>query len=97
MIQYVARTEESVVIDDAPSHPSFADDLYVRAAQPRSLLASPIHHQGRVIGIVYLENALASAAFTRDRVELLGLLSSQVAEQAQPWFHRAIEREDSNA
>ncbi|XXY51640.1 AAA family ATPase [Sorangium sp. So ce269] len=79
VIQYVARTEESVVIDDAPSHPSFANDLYVRTVQPRSLLASPILHQGRVIGIVYLENALASAAFTRDRVELLGLLSSQVA------------------
>ncbi|WP_437294400.1 AAA family ATPase [Sorangium sp. So ce426] len=79
VIQYVARTEESVVIDDAPSDPSFAQDPYVRAARPRSLLASPISHQGRVIGIVYLENALASAAFTRDRVELIRLLSAQIA------------------
>ncbi|WP_437730407.1 AAA family ATPase [Sorangium sp. So ce1335] len=79
VIQYVARTAESVVIDDAPSHPSFAADPYVRAVQPRSILALPIFHQGRVLGILYLENALASAAFTRDRVELLGLLSTQIA------------------
>ncbi|WP_437284545.1 AAA family ATPase [Sorangium sp. So ce406] len=79
VVHYVARTAESVVIDDAPSHPSFASDPYVRAAQPRSILASPIFHQGRVLGILYLENAVASAAFTRDRVELLGLLSTQIA------------------
>ncbi|WP_437679262.1 AAA family ATPase [Sorangium sp. So ce131] len=79
VVQYVARTEESVVVDDAPSHVSFGADPYIRSAQPRSLLASPILHQGRVVGIVYLENSLARAAFTRDRVELLGLLSTQVA------------------
>lgn len=79
VITYVARTEETVVVDDGPSHPSFACDPYISTARVRSLLASPIVHQGRVIGIVYLENALASAAFTRDRVELIGLLSSQTA------------------
>jgi GAF domain-containing protein len=79
VVQYVARTEESVVMDDAPGHPSFGSDPYIKAVQPRSLLATPIFHQGRVLGIVYLENALASAVFTHDRVELLGLLSSQVA------------------
>ncbi|WP_437934119.1 AAA family ATPase [Sorangium sp. So ce341] len=79
VIKYVARTEESVVMDDGPAHPSFAYDPYIRASRARSLFVSPIVHQGRVIGVVYLENALASAAFTRDRVELIGLLSSQIA------------------
>ncbi|WP_437852124.1 AAA family ATPase [Sorangium sp. So ce363] len=79
VVQYVARTEDSVVMADAPSDPAFGSDPYIKAVQPRSLLATPIFHQGRVLGIVYLENALASAVFTHDRVELLGLLSSQVA------------------
>ncbi|WP_437968661.1 GAF domain-containing protein [Sorangium sp. So ce260] len=79
MVQYVARTEDSVVMADAPSDPAFGSDPYIKAVQPRSLLATPIFHQGRVLGIVYLENALASEVFTHDRVEFLGLLSAQVA------------------
>jgi anti-anti-sigma regulatory factor len=36
-------------------------------------------HQGHLTGVLYLENNLATSAFTPDRVELLGLLSLQGA------------------
>ena len=39
----------------------------------------PIEHQGRLSGILYLENNLLSNAFTPARLEILRLLSSQIA------------------
>jgi class 3 adenylate cyclase len=78
VIQYVARTRESVVLADAAAS-QFASDPYVAAAKPRSLLAAPLLHQGRLAGVVYLENDLATGAFTAERVELLAVLSGQIA------------------
>jgi class 3 adenylate cyclase len=39
----------------------------------------PIKHQGKLTGVLYLENNLARAAFTPARVELLSLLATQAA------------------
>ncbi|HEY9297406.1 MAG TPA: ATP-binding protein, partial [Phormidium sp.] len=47
--------------------------------QPKSVLCAPIVHQGKLIGILYLENNLTTGAFTTERVEVLQLLSSQAA------------------
>jgi len=42
-------------------------------------LCTPIIHQSELIGLLYLENNLTTAAFTPDRLEVLKVLSSQVA------------------
>ena len=47
--------------------------------RPQSLLCSPLLNQGKLVGIVYLENNLATGAFSRDRVELLNMICSQAA------------------
>jgi signal transduction histidine kinase len=47
--------------------------------QPKSILCSPILHQGKLLGILYLENNLVTGAFTSHRVELLNLLCAQAA------------------
>lgn len=39
----------------------------------------PINHQGKFIGILYLENNLTTGAFTQERINLLSLLSGQIA------------------
>jgi sigma-B regulation protein RsbU (phosphoserine phosphatase) len=39
----------------------------------------PIEHQGKLSGILYLENALSAGVFTPSRIEVLRLLSSQIA------------------
>ncbi|HEU4535506.1 MAG TPA: STAS domain-containing protein, partial [Polyangiaceae bacterium] len=44
-------------------------------------------HQGRAKGVLYLENSAATDAFTKERVDLLGLLLAQAAisvENARP-------------
>ncbi|MFB2937743.1 AAA family ATPase [Aerosakkonemataceae cyanobacterium BLCC-F154] len=79
VINFVKRTQETVLINDPLSHASFATDAYFMANQPKSFLCTPILNQGKLIGILYLENSIASGAFTSDRLEVLHLLSSQAA------------------
>ncbi|MBW4682142.1 MAG: AAA family ATPase [Microcoleus vaginatus WJT46-NPBG5] len=79
LINYVERTKESVVLNDAGCEGLFTTDLYIVKRQPKSILCAPIINQGKLTGILYLENNLIAGAFTPDRLELLKLLSSQVA------------------
>ncbi|MEH1866692.1 MAG: AAA family ATPase [Nostoc sp.] len=79
LINTVRRSLKPTVIIDATVHPQFINDPYIQQQQPKSILCSPILHQGKLLGILYLENNLTNGAFTSDRVELLNLLCAQAA------------------
>ncbi|MBE9118140.1 AAA family ATPase [Lusitaniella coriacea LEGE 07157] len=79
LVRYVSRTRELLVINDVAADKSFAGDSYFIVQSPQSLMCAPIVRQGRVIGILYLENQSAKESFTRDRVEVLNLLCAQAA------------------
>lgn len=79
MVQYVARTAKSQIIHDARQETQFSKDPYFLREKPLSVLCEPIVHQGKVVGMLYLENNLTAGAFTEERLELLRLLSSQAA------------------
>jgi signal transduction histidine kinase/CheY-like chemotaxis protein len=79
IINYVAHTQEILLVDDATDETNFASDAYIIQRQPKSVLCIPILNQGKLIGILYLENNLTVKAFIPDRVEILKLLSSQAA------------------
>jgi predicted ATPase/signal transduction histidine kinase/CheY-like chemotaxis protein len=79
IINYVARTSESVVLNDATSEGNFTNDPYIKEYQPKSILCVPLINQGKLISIVYLENNLTTGAFTPDRLEVLKVLSSSAA------------------
>ena len=79
LINYVKRTKEILVIDDATAVTFIADDSYIVLQQPKSLFCIPIINQSKLIGILYLENNLTTGAFTSDRVEVLKLLITQAA------------------
>ena len=76
---YVIRTQENVVLNNATQEGQFTRDPYIAATQPKSILCTPLVHQGKLTGILYLENNLTEGAFTTDRLELLKLLSAQIA------------------
>ncbi len=78
-VNYVARTGKRLVLRDAGEQEPYAQDPYVRAHRPRSLLCAPIGRHGELIGIVYLENNLAVDAFTPGRVEVVQMLATQAA------------------
>lgn len=76
---YVIRTQENVLLNNATQEGQFTRDPYIAATQPKSILCTPLLHQGKLTGILYLENNLTEGAFTTDRLELLKLLSAQIA------------------
>ena len=76
---YVARTQEPVVLNNAVSEGQFINDRYIIANQTKSILCTPLLNQGNLSGIVYLENNLTTDAFTPERIELLNILSAQAA------------------
>jgi predicted ATPase/GAF domain-containing protein len=78
-LQYVIRTRERVVLDDASAANLYSEDEYVRTKRARSVLCLPIVKQTKLIGALYLENNLAPRAFTSDRVAVLEMLASQAA------------------
>ncbi|KAB8318835.1 AAA family ATPase [Tolypothrix campylonemoides VB511288] len=79
IINYVARTQENVVLNDAVHEGQFTRDPYIVATQPKSILCTPLLYKGKLSGILYLENNLTTSAFTSDRVEVLKILSAQAA------------------
>lgn len=79
VFHYVLRTKESVLLDDASSQNSFSADGYIRDHRSRSVLCLPILKQTRLIGMLYLENNVTTAAFTPARMAVLTLLASQAA------------------
>lgn len=79
IINYVARTQESLVINDASHEGQFVRDPYILATQPKSILCTPLVNQGKLSGILYLENNLATSSFTPEHIEVLKILSAQAA------------------
>ena len=79
VFHYVLRTKESVLLHDASSQSSFSADGYIRDHRSRSVLCLPILKQTRLIGMLYLENNVTTAAFTPARMVVLTLLASQAA------------------
>ncbi|MCZ8045150.1 MAG: AAA family ATPase [Microcystis aeruginosa K13-05] len=79
IINYVARTKETIVLNDATSSGQFTNDSYIIAKKTKSILCTPLLNQGQLKGIVYLENNLTTGAFTSERVELLNILAAQAA------------------
>jgi len=79
VIAYVQRTQEPVVLENATKSDLFSNDPYIVEHEPRSALASPILNQGKLVGIVYLENNLSAGVFTPDRLAVLEMLCAQAA------------------
>jgi PAS domain S-box-containing protein len=79
VLEQVIRTESQVILDDARGENAFAEDEYIGRKQARSLLCLPLLKQAELIGVLYLENSLASHVFTPARIAVLKLLASQAA------------------
>ena len=79
MLHYVQRTLETVILDDAAAQSMFGADPYMRECPVRSVLCLPLIKQGKLVGVLYLENNLASGVFAPAQIAILKLLASQAA------------------
>ncbi|HEY1013924.1 MAG TPA: SpoIIE family protein phosphatase, partial [Herpetosiphonaceae bacterium] len=95
VVNYVARTREIIVLNDATHESGYANDHYVALSQPKSVLCMPLLNRATLVGILYLENNLATSAFTTDRIEVLRLLSTQIAISVEnASLYRNLERSE---
>jgi PAS domain S-box-containing protein len=79
IVHYVARTQESVILDDASAQNPFSTDPYIRRHHARSILCLPLMNQAKLIAVLYLENNLTPHVFTPTRIAVLKLIASQAA------------------
>ena len=79
VLHYVIRTRESVILNDAMVQNEFSADAYMCQKHARSVLCLPLVKQSELIGVLYLENKLASHVFTPARISVLEVLAAQAA------------------
>ncbi len=79
VLNYVERTRMPLVLDDASRTGEFTHHAYAIKYQPKSVLCLPVIHHSDLVALLYLENNIASAVFTPERVEVLKLLAGQAA------------------
>jgi PAS domain S-box-containing protein len=79
VLHYVIRTRKSMILDDALMQNPFSSDEYICRKPARSVLCLPLVKQSKLIGVLYLENNLASQVFTPARISVLELLAAQAA------------------
>ncbi len=82
LINYVKRTRDKLMLDDATKDGSFAADPYVVRERPKSVLCLPLLRQGKMEGVLYLENKLVAGVFTPRRLALLEFLAAVSLENA---------------
>jgi len=76
IINYVSRTQEVVRVSE-PEIQHYASDPYFKQNHPKSILCLPILLQGRLLGIMYLENSELENIFTPERLNTISIISNQ--------------------
>ncbi len=79
VIHYVFRTRADLVISDIQENQQFRHDPYLQKSGVQALLCVPVLRQTELLGMIYLENHLVRGTFTRERLEMLRLLTPQMA------------------
>ena len=79
VVNYVARTKNPVILNNAGTANTFVNDDYMLRKCPRSVFCLPIMRRDQLSGILYMENNQTISAFTPERVEVMGVLSAQAA------------------
>ncbi|HEX2957310.1 MAG TPA: diguanylate cyclase [Chitinispirillaceae bacterium] len=79
IVQYVLRTKENIVINDACSEGDFQNNPYIEEHKTKSILCMPVILHNDLKGVVYLENNLSGYVFTINRIEMLKTISAQAA------------------
>ncbi len=79
IVKYAERTRQTVVLNNAVNEGNFTEDEYIKNRKPKSVLCIPLINQGNLEGMLYMENDLTIGAFSEERINVLNMLSSQIA------------------
>ena len=78
-IRYATRTAKPLVLTQAYTDRVFSADAYFRRYRTLSVLVMPVVTNEQLLAVIYLENNSTPGAFSSRRLEVLQLLSSQIA------------------
>ena len=79
ILKYVIRTKKAITLSNAFIDKTYGKDKYISTNNIKSLLCYPIIYKNKLSAILYLENNVSAAAFTTERIEIINMLSSQIA------------------
>jgi PAS domain S-box-containing protein len=79
VVNTVIRTRESLLLEDGARPGPIWEAALLGRATPRSAFCLPLLRQGRLGGVLYLENSQAAHAFTAKRVAVLEVVAAQAA------------------
>jgi PAS domain S-box-containing protein len=96
VVQYTARAQESIILEDASNRTPFSSDEYIQRVHALSILCLPLVKQGTLIAVLYLENNLAANVFTPRRIAVLNVLASAAAISLEnSRLYRAVQQRES--
>jgi len=78
LINYAFRSKENISINNLSQEKQYAFDPYVKEKNPISAACIPILAKDNILGIIYLENNLAEAAFDPKRISFFSTISAQL-------------------
>ncbi len=79
IVEQTLRDRSPVVSLDALEDPRFANATSVKLGNVRSVVCVPLISQGRVLGVVYLDNRVKTGVFEDTHVEMLSAFANQAA------------------
>lgn len=79
VVDYVIRTGNALLIDDAPTHDLIRHDHRAAQRAVGSILCAPLVWAGNLVGIIYLENQVASGVFTTRQLVVVETICGQAA------------------
>jgi signal transduction histidine kinase len=79
VINTVIETGNSVVTTDAQSDPRFSEQKSVAIFSLRSIMCAPLTAQGKVIGVIYVDNRATTNLFDNKDLDLLNAFAAQAS------------------
>lgn len=79
VIDKVAKTREPITVASPWDRSGFASDPYIVSSSISALMCLPLIRDGRLVGLVYLENALTKGAFSPTQTGVATFLAAQAA------------------
>jgi PAS domain S-box-containing protein len=78
ILEHVLYTGEAVILGGAGRETRFNEDPHFADRQVGDVMAVPIGHKGRMVGVMYFENATLKGAFSETHVERLRSVSDEI-------------------
>lgn len=79
LVENVLDTQQAVLSNNAMEDPRFASRQSVQLAHLRSVVCVPLIAQGRLLGIIYLDNRVHSGLFTEHHLDMLKAFANQAS------------------